>query len=113
LPSIKQVDYGQLQPTGDRPQPPRTVDYSPARAGWPRNTLFEDFVMKISARNQLKGKIVDVKKGATTSHVRLEIAPGQVVTASITNESVDELGLKAGQNAVAIIKATSVMIAVD
>lgn len=69
--------------------------------------------MKISARNQLKGKIVDVKKGATTSHVRLEIAPGQVVTASITNEAVDELGLKAGQNAVAIIKATSVMIAVD
>jgi molybdopterin-binding protein len=69
--------------------------------------------MKISARNQLKGKIVDVKKGATTSHVRLEIAPGQVVTASITNESVDELGLKVGQNAVAIIKATSVMIGVD
>ena len=52
--------------------------------------------MKISARNKLKGKILDVKKGATTAHVRIEIAPGQVVTASITNEAVEELGLKAG-----------------
>jgi molybdopterin-binding protein len=69
--------------------------------------------MKISARNQFKGKIVEVKKGATTAHVRLEIAPGQVITASITNESVDELGLKVGAAAVAVIKATSVMIAID
>jgi molybdopterin-binding protein len=50
--------------------------------------------MKLSARNKLKGKILDVKKGATTAHVRLEIAPGQVVTASITNEAVEELGQK-------------------
>jgi molybdopterin-binding protein len=69
--------------------------------------------MKLSARNQLKGKIVDVKKGATTSHVRLEIAPGQIITSSITNEAVDELGLKVGGTATAIIKASSVMIAVD
>ena len=53
--------------------------------------------MKLSARNQLKGKILDVKKGATTSHVRLEIAPGQIITSSITNEAVDELGLKVGR----------------
>ena len=52
--------------------------------------------MKLSARNKLKGKILDVKKGATTAHVRLEIAPGQIMTASITNEAVEELGLKAG-----------------
>ena len=69
--------------------------------------------MKLSARNQLKGKIVDVKKGATTSHVRLEIAPGQIITSSITNEAVDELGLKVVGTATAIIKASSVMIAVD
>jgi molybdopterin-binding protein len=69
--------------------------------------------MKLSARNQLKGKILDVKKGATTSHVRLEIAPGQIITSSITNEAVDELGLKAGGTATAVIKASSVMIAVD
>jgi len=69
--------------------------------------------MKLSARNKLKGKIIDVKKGATTAHVRLEIAPGQVVTASITNEAVEELGLKAGGTAIAVVKASDVMIAVD
>jgi molybdopterin-binding protein len=69
--------------------------------------------MKLSARNKLKGKIVEVKKGATTAHVRLEIAPGQIVTASITNEAVEDLGLKAGGAAIAIIKASDVMIAVD
>jgi molybdopterin-binding protein len=69
--------------------------------------------MKLSARNKFKGKILDVKKGATTAHVRLEIAPGQIVTASITNEAVEELGLKAGGTAIAIVKASDVMIAVD
>ena len=69
--------------------------------------------MKISARNQFKGKILEVKKGATTAHVRLEIAPGQIITSSITNEAVDELGLKVGGAAIAIVKASSVMIAVD
>jgi molybdopterin-binding protein len=69
--------------------------------------------MRISARNQIKGKIVSVKKGATTAHVRLEIAPGQVITSSITNEAVEELGLKTGDTAIAIIKASDVMIAVD
>ena len=70
-------------------------------------------LMKLSARNKLKGKILDVKKGATTAHVRLEIAPGQVVTASITNEAVEELGLKTGCTASAVIKASDVMIAID
>jgi molybdopterin-binding protein len=69
--------------------------------------------MKLSARNKLKGKILDVKKGATTAHVRLEIAPGQIVTALITNEAVEELGLKPGSAAVAVIKASDVMIAID
>ena len=69
--------------------------------------------MKLSARNQLKGKIIDVKKGATTAHVRLEIAPGQIVTAAITNEAVDELGLKSGDAAIALIIASNVMIAID
>ena len=69
--------------------------------------------MKISARNKLKGKILDVRKGATTAHVRIEIAPGQVVTASITNEAVEDLGLKAGDMAIAVVKASDVMVAVD
>lgn len=69
--------------------------------------------MKLSARNQFKGKILEVKKGATTAHVRLEIAPGLIITSSITNEAVEELGLKTGGSAVAVIKASSVMIAVE
>jgi len=69
-------------------------------------------VVKISARNRLKGKIVEVKKGATTAHVRIDVN-GTIVTASITNEAVDELGLKAGGSAYAVIKASDVMVAID
>ncbi|MGO9357556.1 MAG: TOBE domain-containing protein [Xanthobacteraceae bacterium] len=69
--------------------------------------------MRISARNQIKGTVVEVHKGATTSHVRIDIGAGQVVTASITNEAVDELGLKAKMQATVIIKASDVMVAVD
>lgn len=68
--------------------------------------------MKISARNRIRGKIVEVKKGATTAHVRLDVN-GTIVTASITNEAVDELGLAAGKEAIAIVKASDVMIAID
>jgi molybdopterin-binding protein len=69
--------------------------------------------MRISARNQIRGKIQGVTKGATTAHVRVEIAPGQVITASITNQAVDDLGLKAGNDAIVVIKASDVMIAID
>ncbi len=68
--------------------------------------------MKISARNRLKGKIVEVTKGATTSHVRIDIG-GAIVTASITNEAVDELKLQVGKDAYAVVKASDVMIGVD
>ena len=68
--------------------------------------------MKLSARNQLKGRIVGVMRGATTSHVQVDIG-GAVVTASITNEAVDELKLATGQDAYAVIKASDVMIAID
>jgi len=69
--------------------------------------------MKLSARNQLKGKIVEVTKGQTTAHVRIDIGGGTIITSSITNESVDELKLKAGQPAVSVIKASDVMIGID
>src|ERR1700682_5692 len=69
--------------------------------------------MKISARNQLKGTIVDVVKGATTSHIRIDIGGGVIVTASITNEAVDELKLAKGKTATAVIKASDVMVGVD
>ena len=68
--------------------------------------------MKLSARNILKGKIVEVKKGQTTAHVRIDVG-GAVVTASITNESVDDLKFVAGQAAYAVVKASDVMIAID
>jgi molybdopterin-binding protein len=68
--------------------------------------------MKISARNILKGRIIEVKKGTTTAHVRLDVG-GQIVTAAITNEAVDDLKLATGQNAYAVIKASDVMLGVD
>ena len=68
--------------------------------------------MRISARNQLAGTVLQIVKGATTAHVRLDVG-GHVVTASITNEAVEELRLEVGQHAYAVIKASDVMIAVD
>jgi molybdopterin-binding protein len=68
--------------------------------------------MKISARNVLKGKIVDVTKGATTAHVKIDIG-GSMVTSSITNAAVDELKLAPGKEAYAVIKASDVMIGID
>ena len=69
--------------------------------------------MKISARNVIKGTIVAIEKGATTAHVKIEIAPGQIVTAAITNDSVDALKVTNGAQAYAVVKASNVMVAVD
>ena len=69
--------------------------------------------MRLSGRNQIKGKILDIKQGTTTAHVRVEIAPGQVITSSITNEAVEDLALRAGIEATVVIKASDVMIAVE
>ncbi len=68
--------------------------------------------MKIGARNQLKGRIVEITKGATTAHIRIDIG-GAVVTSSITNAAVDDLGLTVGRAAYAVAKASDVMIAID
>lgn len=67
--------------------------------------------MKLSARNQIKGKVVGVQKGQTTGHVRIDIGQGVIITSSITNEAIDELGLKVGDEAIAVIKASDVMVA--
>ena len=66
--------------------------------------------MKLSARNQIKGEVVEVTKGATTSHVRIDIGGGNIITASITNIAVEELGLTVGKAAYAVIKASDVMV---
>jgi molybdopterin-binding protein len=68
--------------------------------------------MKISARNVFEGTVKEVKKGATTSHVLIDVK-GSIITSSITNESVEELGLKAGSKVKTIIKSSDVMVAVD
>ena len=68
--------------------------------------------MKISARNVLKGRIVSVTKGQTTSHVVIDVN-GMTITASITNEAVDELKLAQGKDAYAVIKASDVMVGID
>jgi molybdopterin-binding protein len=69
--------------------------------------------VKLSARNQLPGDVVAVTPGATTTHVRIALAGGAVVTASITNEAAQELGLRDGMRVFAVIKASDVMVGVD
>jgi molybdopterin-binding protein len=68
--------------------------------------------MKLSARNIISGKVLSVTKGSTTAHVRIEVAANLVITASITNEAVDELGLTVGKQAFAVIKASDVMVGI-
>jgi len=66
--------------------------------------------MKLSARNQLEGVISEIRKGAVTSIVKIEVRNPAIVCATITNEAVDELGLRVGAPAVAIIKASDVIV---
>jgi molybdopterin-binding protein len=68
--------------------------------------------MKISARNFLEGKVKEVQKGATTAHVEIELKRNETIISSITNEAVEELDLKNGTQAYAVIKASDVMIAI-
>lgn len=67
----------------------------------------------ISARNQLAGKVVSVKEGAVNGHVAIELPDGNVVSGSITNAAIEDLGLAKGKDAVAIIKATDVIVGVE
>jgi molybdate transport system regulatory protein len=67
--------------------------------------------LKISARNQLKGKVVSIEKDGITAKVKVEIEAPTVVTAVITKEAVEELGVKVGDEVNAVIKSTEVMIA--
>lgn len=69
--------------------------------------------MKLSARNQFKGTIASIKAGAVNCIVTLDIGGGNIVTSTISINAVEELGLKVGMEAYAVIKATSVMIGVD
>ena len=66
--------------------------------------------MKLSARNQLEGVISEIRKGAVTSLVKIAVRNPAIVSATITNEAVVELGLRVGAQAVAIIKASDVVV---
>lgn len=68
--------------------------------------------MKLSARNQLPGKIVEIKEGAVNAIVIMDIGGGNKISATISMTSVNELNLKVGSDAIAVIKATSVMVGV-
>ncbi len=69
--------------------------------------------MKLSARNQFKGKVVEIKEGAVNGTVKIDIGGGNVISSVITMTSIKELGLAVGKEAYAVIKASSVMVGVD
>lgn len=69
--------------------------------------------MKISARNQLKGKVIAIKEGAVNATVTVDIGSGNVITSSITMDAVKELDIKIGSEVTAVIKATSVLLATE
>lgn len=67
----------------------------------------------LSARNQLPGVVESVEKGAVNGHVALKLEDGVVIKGGITNEAIDDLGLEPGVPAIAVVKSTDVMVAVD
>ena len=69
--------------------------------------------MKLSARNQFKGTIIDIQEGAVNGIVKIDIGGGNVMSATISMNAIRELGLKVGGKAYAVVKATSVMVGVD
>ena len=67
-------------------------------------------IMKLSARNQLEGKITNVEKGTVMANIKIEISEPGVITAVITKESAEKLGLSEGNDVTALIKSTEVII---
>ena len=69
--------------------------------------------MKLSARNQFKGKVIDIQEGAVNGIVKIDIGGGNVMSATISMNAIKELGLAVGKEAYAVVKATSVMVGID
>ncbi|MDU6720689.1 MAG: TOBE domain-containing protein [Veillonella sp.] len=69
--------------------------------------------MKLSARNQLKGKITEIQEGAVNAIVKINVGNGNILTADITMQSVKELNLTVGKEVIAVIKATNVMVGIE
>ena len=74
--------------------------------------MIADSTQKISARNQLNGKVVSVEEGVVNGRVKVEIAPGVTVSSTISMSAIKELGISAGKEVTAVAKATSVMIGI-
>ena len=70
-------------------------------------------LLKLSARNQLKGTVKEIQEGAVNGIVKLDIGGGNVISSTISLNAIAELGLKVGDTAYAVVKATSVMIGID
>lgn len=103
------VRYGRSD--GGSSTPRLVIDLNGPPVAWPCSNRMEPLV-KLSARNILKGTITEMKTGQTTTHVLLDIG-GAIVTSSITNEAADELKLTKGQSAYAVIRASDVMVGID
>jgi len=69
--------------------------------------------MKLSARNMLKGTVVDVRKDTVAAQVQVDIGGGNLVTSTITADSANRLGLEAGKTVIVVVKASDVILAVD
>jgi molybdopterin-binding protein len=69
--------------------------------------------MKLSARNQLKGKIIAIEEGLITAKVKLDLGNNNQITSIISKDSISDLGLKVGDTAYAIIKSTEVIVGID
>ena len=69
--------------------------------------------MKLSARNQFKGKVIDIQEGAVNGIVKIDIGGGNVMSATISMNAIKELDLTVGKEAYAVVKATSVMVGID
>jgi molybdopterin-binding protein len=69
--------------------------------------------MKLSARNMLKGTVVDIRKDTVAAQVQVDIGGGNLVTSTITADSANRLGLEAGKAVIVVVKASDVILAVD
>ena len=69
--------------------------------------------MKLSARNQFKGKVIDIQEGAVNGIVKIDIGGGNIMSATISMNAIKELELAVGKEAYAVVKATSVMVGID
>jgi molybdopterin-binding protein len=77
---------------------------------WQKRTLEQEDIMKLSTRNVIKGRVVEVKEGQVAAKVKVDIGGGNFITSTITVDAVRELELKVGDDVCALIKASSVMI---